>query len=131
MHEFFNGCRRKAGCVALVMALAMMGMWLRSMTVFDVVNISRWEQQCQIASARGMIFSAVWHETNPSYRRNDWGQLDLSKMDDPNVAIQLAIDSWGSYDWLIPYWSITIPLTLLSAYLILWKPRKRTETEHA
>jgi hypothetical protein len=27
--------------------------------------------------------------------------------------------------WHIPYWSLTIPLTLLSAYLILWKPRKR------
>ncbi|HEY4260326.1 MAG TPA: hypothetical protein VGM98_09200 [Schlesneria sp.] len=25
----------------------------------------------------------------------------------------------------IPYWSIAIPLTLLSAYLILWKPRKQ------
>jgi hypothetical protein len=26
---------------------------------------------------------------------------------------------------VIPYWCIAIPLTLLSAYLILWKPRKR------
>jgi hypothetical protein len=26
---------------------------------------------------------------------------------------------------MIPYWSIMLPLTLLSAYLILWKPRKR------
>lgn len=25
---------------------------------------------------------------------------------------------------VIPYWSFTIPLTLLSAYLILWKPQK-------
>lgn len=131
MREFFIGWRRKVGCITLVLALAMTGMWLRSMTVFDAVNISRWEQQCQIASARGMIFSAVWHETNPLNRRNDWGQLDLSKMDDPKIAIQLAIDSWASYDWHIPYWSIVLLLTLLSAYLILWKPRKRTEPEHA
>lgn len=26
---------------------------------------------------------------------------------------------------IIPYWSVTLPLTLLSAYLILWKPRRR------
>ena len=26
--------------------------------------------------------------------------------------------------YAIPYWSIVIPLALLSAYLILWKPRK-------
>ena len=27
--------------------------------------------------------------------------------------------------WVIPYWSIAAPVTLLAAYLILWKPRKR------
>ncbi len=27
--------------------------------------------------------------------------------------------------WGIPYWPVAVPLTLLSAYLILWKPRKR------
>jgi hypothetical protein len=26
--------------------------------------------------------------------------------------------------WIIPYWSVVLPLTLLSACLILWKPRK-------
>ena len=31
----------------------------------------------------------------------------------------------------VPYWSLACPLTLLSAYLILWKPRKRTGAEHA
>ena len=35
--------------------------------------------------------------------------------------------SWESWDvqlWTFPYWSITLPMALLSAYLILWKPRK-------
>lgn len=27
--------------------------------------------------------------------------------------------------WIIPFWSIILPLTFLSAYLLLWKPRKR------
>lgn len=31
----------------------------------------------------------------------------------------------------IPHWMAVLPLTLLSAYLILWKPRKRTEPDHA
>ena len=26
--------------------------------------------------------------------------------------------------WIIPYWSLVIPLTLLSAWLILGKPRR-------
>ena len=50
-----------------------------------------------------------------------------------------AYDRWigaampgGEYDydehgrWSIPDLSIVVPLTLLSAYLLLWKPRKRT-----
>ena len=35
--------------------------------------------------------------------------------------------SWHSWDvqfWVFPYWSITLPMTLLSAWLILIKPRK-------
>ena len=28
-------------------------------------------------------------------------------------------------EWSIPYWSIAAPLTLLSASLILWKPRPK------
>ena len=31
-------------------------------------------------------------------------------------------DRWSI---VIPYWSVTTPLILLAAYLILWKPRKR------
>jgi hypothetical protein len=27
---------------------------------------------------------------------------------------------------MIPYWSIVLPLTFLSAYLLLWKPRRRS-----
>jgi hypothetical protein len=32
---------------------------------------------------------------------------------------------------VIPYWSLVVPLTLLSAFLILWKPRKPKEPPHA
>ena len=33
--------------------------------------------------------------------------------------------------WIIPYWSIVIPLTLLSAWLLLSKQRPKTfQTDH-
>jgi hypothetical protein len=35
MHTFFHGWRRKAGLVSLVMALAMFGLWMRSMVHYD------------------------------------------------------------------------------------------------
>ena len=28
--------------------------------------------------------------------------------------------------WRFPYWALVLPLTLLSAYLILWTPRQRS-----
>jgi len=27
--------------------------------------------------------------------------------------------------WIIPHWSVVLPLTILSAYLLLWKPRSK------
>jgi len=32
---------------------------------------------------------------------------------------------------VLPFWAIVIPLTLLSAYLLLWKPRKRPTKQSA
>ena len=125
MREFFHGWRRKAGCFTLTMALALSSMWLRSSFVFDILDITPSEQRCQIASACGMIFAAVWHEDNPSYRRNGWQRIELSGLNDPEATIEVALYSWQNFDWHIPYRSLILPLTLLSAYLILWKPRKR------
>ena len=80
--------------------------------------------------------------------RAEWrsSQPDSS---DPAMPLRLDGDSfwcfWGfSYHggsdppfqepfqvWRIPYWSLVFPLTLLSAFLILWKPRKQTGPDHA
>ena len=38
MREFFCGWRRKAGCIALVMALALMAGWIRSYTLADWIS---------------------------------------------------------------------------------------------
>ncbi len=43
---------------------------------------------------------------------------------------EVGVLAGGSFfrgtDWVVPYWLVVLPLTMLSAYLILWKPRKRT-----
>jgi hypothetical protein len=36
-------------------------------------------------------------------------------------------DSWDVQLWVIPYWMITLTLSLLSVYLILWKPRLKAK----
>jgi hypothetical protein len=63
-------------------------------------------------------------------------------VDDPDVTwhwrwcgIGSGKNSDGCEDisfWVIPYWSIVLPLAILSGYLILWKPRtKRKEQPNA
>ena len=42
------------------------------------------------------------------------------------TADQQAIEEFRLSFVTLPYWRIVIPLTLLSIYLILWKPQKRT-----
>ena len=58
--------------------------------------------------------------------RWDWGgfHVGAGETGDPNNLTQIVTA-------VFPYAALVIPLTLLSAYLILWKPRQRTEAEHA
>ena len=45
MREFFRGCRRKAGCVTLVMVCVAAAGWVRSLYVLDQVRVSRENQR--------------------------------------------------------------------------------------
>lgn len=127
MGKFFNGWRREVGCVLLVMAAVFMGGWIRSEIAYDEVRISIGDHRPFLLSQKSSLYWGRWIDHargSPSY---GWRTFNLQ-----------ATDEWGS-GWSssgsvaysarpsqIPYWSITIPLTLLSACLILWKPRIRT-----
>lgn len=100
MREFFHGWRRKAGVITLGLALAVMGLWIRSRIVDDQFTVC------------GMQFKSY----GGVFERSDFLFLD--------------VDRFGSSEarevfWSLQYAWVAIPLTLLSAYLILWKPRKR------
>lgn len=51
MKEFFHGWRRRAGVVTLVMALALFGLWGRSLCIVDVVSVL----QLDLQSAHGHL----------------------------------------------------------------------------
>ena len=54
-----------------------------------------------------------WNGYDVEWRR-DWNQFHFGA----------GSNGSGHTDsYIIPYWSIVVPLTLLSAYLILWAPR--------
>lgn len=106
MREFFKGWRRKAGCALLMMAIASCSEWVRSFDAVDGVLFCIGEAQYEAFSATGNIHLLRWrfhHGKSNSY--------------------YLATDRvrYGSTVWdcVLPHWCLTVPLTLLAAYLLL------------
>ena len=118
MHTFFHGWRRKAGCVTLVMAIAVGGMWARSLVVMDRVWFCRNAQLHHVISFDGVLSWWKRPQTPPSPAIPSLGWSSTTFDELTTVALYQST-------WHIQFKTLAIPLTLLSAYLILWKPRKR------
>lgn len=150
MREFFHGWRRKTGCVTLVMACAAMGMWIRSRVVGDSLTIPANHSVIGLSSLRErVIWQRLWYSdgidlaAQKTFRHHSW-KLTSPESDPREIDYDWHIeflgfnfysgtikpDSLSSHLWSIPYGAITIPLTMLSAYLILWKPGRK-EQPHA
>jgi hypothetical protein len=141
MHNFFHGWRPKAGCVTLVMACVLIVGWIKSIWFQDEIEFYCGSQS--LVSLQSVDQLVTWDSYHgravhdvlcfPVWQSGAKGGVYTSA----NVVID-----WQWYDftvgnipfegtsdhvtfWRFPYWAIAIPLTLLSAYLILWKPRTR------
>jgi hypothetical protein len=152
MKAFFHGWRRKAGVVTLVMALALLLGWMRSHRVEDVISFRSGEksQDAILVSEHRVIWarwywrdglprtggsptfrwSAERHSINPLmffHRLTPTSEGSLCGFEHARYVDRLNDDQesfvWSM--WAASYWSLIVPLTLLAAYLILWKPRKR------
>jgi hypothetical protein len=51
------------------------------------------------------------------------GKTTLLRSQANIVRLVDRVDNTEQERWRVPYYAIIIPVTLLSAYLILWKPR--------
>lgn len=150
MGEFFKGWRRKAGLVTLAVALVLMVAWNRSYAIVDQVWIEDAGDQAfhTVVSLQGRL---GWVRTIAPRRsmRMDWDSEDLAEFADTDFydewskelyAIERRIE-WAGFRFgaaletplfhlkpmvcaFIPYWALILPLTLLSAWLLLTKPRK-------
>jgi hypothetical protein len=149
MREFLRGWRRKAGVATLVMAMALCGAWLRSLSIEDEVYFPIGQTMPVLLFSRDGYFvwakfgivdwndlkgmSPHWRASahNPQSRRHEplffenvgftWRWWICAIVDD-------VVPRRGYRFFVISYGCLTIPFTLLSAYLILWKPRKRAPT---
>lgn len=133
MREFFHGWRRKAGVVTLVIACAVTGMWVRSNSMDDEIFFSIGNRRHRFRSADSQFSWAAWPEQGWTHFHRASGRIE-------DRELELETPPWALYatremppnsiiQWAIPYWYATTPPTLLSAILILWKPRKRKTSD--
>ena len=137
MREFFRGWRRKIGVVTLGLACVSMAGWMRSGFREDRLRF-----KSSVGGWSCMEVASINNHISMMRQRPD---LKLAFLEDlswdlPRFFSQELVPESNQWNWswprtvyldggyvhlaIIPYWIIVLPLTLLSAYLILWKPRK-------
>jgi hypothetical protein len=123
MNTFFHGWRRKVGVAALVMACIVTGVWIRSRDICDTIHFPFLLRQHRIHAVAGQI---IWCAGSTEGRK-EWGmESRIQTKDDVMLLYTEPANFIGVRGkWIIPLVWLAISLTLLSAYLILWKPRKR------
>lgn len=142
MFTFFHGWRRKMGVITLVMAMVGMAGWIRSKTEFDCFALTdnSW-QHITLQSSCGTL--SLFLNTLNSPQLTFWWSGEISKPDDLTDPIKDCVGcyvewqrNWGGFTaasyyvkdgteiirtglCIFPYWSVVLPLTLISAYLLL------------
>jgi|GEM_PF-774879 len=138
MREFFRPFRRKLGVLLLALASALMTLWMRSFVRRDTITLNTITPLHRIVSAYGTV---NWDKEAMIQWSNPWPTFfdSTSKMTDgfwvPSPEANglwkrsfLGFEAgcgrksehgWKVERWAMPYWSIVLPLTLLSAWLLI------------
>lgn len=127
MGDFFKPWRRKFGVVTLGLSCMFAGVWVRSLNRSDAINAPLDDHNFYVFSFDGVICWGAWPiEATSTWSLPSFGTLFISNPDKARVSATLAEardSTEGLVEWTAPYWSIVLPLTLISAYLLLGKPR--------
>ena len=159
MGEYFKPRRRKIGVLTLVMACVIAAGWVRSLTRADLVMLQRGNYTFSVESMCGEISFGrlasgnnnprwIWHssEISPATWRvcDQYGNPQpVDHLTEDIESIEWRFDRFGFHFgagngaqgrdeiYAFPYLSIVIPLTLLSAYLLLSKPRTKPKSSQS
>jgi hypothetical protein len=145
MQRYIYSWRRKAGFITLVIACLVAGAWVRGLMIEDSFHHYNESSEWFFGSTNGGLYVNWLHfdpESSSSLAKEPlkecpfWMSTARASYRFTG-ADELPIDwdwNWCGFKYfgyerdftaIIPYWSVALPLTLLSACLILWKPRKR------
>ena len=145
---FFKPLRRKIGLVSLLIACAFSGLWVRSLYVSDLVSRLTGTSFHFLSSSMGDF---RWQSDfqkdliDPRLRNQGWRTFihpDALQIPDefsqsstkwrwqfgPAIIGKTELYGTTSFHLRFSYWSIIIPLTLLSAWLLLSKTRQNPST---
>lgn len=142
MNGFFKPWRRKFGVVTLVAACVTAGGWVRSLIIHDTFQFPiRKHTTSFVETMNQRLTCSIEFHNSTSGASPYWGieaTPEIDPLDDEPFGWRLRscgfgvggnLDDSPEYYWLIawqiPYWSIVVPLTLLSAWLLLSKPKQR------
>jgi hypothetical protein len=115
MREFFKPRRRKIGVMTLVLACAFAAGWVRSF------SISEW-----------VIFEDVHLIITSQFGRIQWnkygwevsdGPIQFGSCDVRLIPPEYETSEYRNYNQEIPYALLVLPLSILSAWVLLRKPR--------
>jgi hypothetical protein len=138
---YFKPWRRKIGIATLLMACLFVGGLIRSHSVRDTVSFwaGRQTPVLLISTSQFILWGKVFLDPGTGSTFAHW---TTDAVPQPNVVSEISVDDSSQLRWfkivaikssthshpfwVISYWSIVIPLTLLSVFLLLTKPRKST-----
>ena len=125
MRSFFKGWRRKIGCATLVLACALFVAWMRTTVLYEFASFGMNGRQHWVLAIGGTVSWMSLDVDNAPIRQ--WFSIDPS-----TGRLDGFIETWAVMrarpdctEWTVSLWSVVVILTLLSAFLILWKPRTR------
>lgn len=126
-----------------MLACGFIAAWVRSFSVDDEVGIRI--SDTTIYFFKSSVHGLMWHDTNmlgrdfvaryPPLSVQSWNRNDGA--DYINAEIRNCVIGWAALPTISPrvvvikYHTIVIPLVLLSAYLLISKPRSKSEPAHS
>lgn len=145
MHVFFQGWKRKVGCITLVMVCLFVAGWVRSSGAYDVFAAPFGDTVLFVENLEGRFLLSVFqlHQVHPRTKARYPQSMEWRTAEKRSGSFLIQVDRiWGKplFQILrktegsggnnieitflsIPYWSIVVPLTLISVWLLLSRPR--------
>lgn len=136
MFEYFSGWRRKAGVVTLILSCTLLAGWVRSLKKRDFLEVDSATTTYRLASglAELRLIRAIpnagrglaWTNQDITIEDSKWGRWEGYEMqwEWDFAPFNIGVGTIGGVEAMVvafPYWSIILPITVLSTWCLVSK----------